>query len=268
MRQPANQCVSIVTDGSTAHVQLNRPDKLNAINLDLIDDLIEAAAIVRAENTLRVVILEGSGESFCAGLDFQSAGIEPGRLARYLAKILRRENRFQRCCLVWRTLPLPVIAVLQGHCLGGGTQLAMAADFRIAKPDLQIAIMESKWGLVPDMCGTLTFPECMPIDQAKRLAMTADPVDAASAVRYGLVTELCDDPHRAALELAARLVARSPDAIAMTKKLFHRTWFGGTRWSLLWETWYQIRLMRGENHRVAKQRAAGKKRDFSPRRMG
>ncbi|MEM7377687.1 MAG: crotonase/enoyl-CoA hydratase family protein, partial [Pseudomonadota bacterium] len=216
MRQPANECVVIRCDGPVAHVQLNRPDKLNAVSLDLIEDLIDAATIVRGDRSVRCVILEGAGRSFCAGLDFPSAATEPKRLARFFAKVLRRDNHFQRCCMVWRDLPVPVIAVLQGHCLGAGVQIAMAADFRFAKGDLKLAIMEAKWGLVPDMSGLVSFPECVPLDQAKRLAMTADPVDAVTALRHGLVTEVVDDPQAEARALADRLIERSPDALALT----------------------------------------------------
>ncbi|MEM6988235.1 MAG: crotonase/enoyl-CoA hydratase family protein [Pseudomonadota bacterium] len=265
MRQPANACVVIEADGPIVSVRLNRPDKLNAVNLDLIDDLIEAAAIVRADENARVILLEGTGRSFCAGLDFASVAKEPKRMAGYLFKLLRPDNRFQRCCLVWRNLPLPVIAVIQGHCLGAGAQIAMAADFRFANPDLKLAIMEAKWGLVPDMSGTVTFPECMPIDQAKRLSMTAEPVDAGTALTCGLVTEVSETPRDAANALAAQLIERSPDALALTKRLFHRTWFAGSRWSLLWETLYQARLMRGKNHKVARSRATGNDKAYLPR---
>lgn len=267
MRQPANNCVEIECDGTLAQVRLNRPDKLNAVNLDLIDDLIEAAAIVREDRGVRVVILEGAGRAFCAGLDFKSAGAEPARMRRYFTKFFRRDNHFQRCCLVWRNLPLPVIAVLHGHCLGAGMQIAMAADFRVAHPDATLAIMEAKWGLVPDMSGMVTIPECLPADKAKLLTMTADPVDAVTAERYGLVTEISPEPKDTALAWAARLSERSPDALALTKKLFHRTWFTGDRWSLLWETLYQLRLMRGKNHKIAKQRGAGKNADYAPRQI-
>ncbi len=265
MQQPQHHCIRIERDGHVAHVWLNRPDKLNAVSLDLIDDLIETAQTIRRTADIRVVVLRGEGRSFCAGLDFKSVGKEPSRMRRYLLKFLRRDNRFQRCCLVWRDLPIPVIAVVRGHCLGAGLQLAMTADFRVAEPDAKFAVMEAKWGLVPDMSATITFPECLAMDHAKLLSMTADPVDADTALQYGLVTAVSDDPDALAAAWTARLLERSPDALSLTKRLFHRTWYRGERWSLLLETLYQLRLFRGRNHRVARKRGSGEQADYMPR---
>ncbi len=267
MKQPQNQCVRIELVGTVAHVRLNRPDKLNAVSLDLIDDLIEAAEIVRTASDVRVVTLQGEGRAFCAGLDFKSAGKEPSRMKRYLLKVFRRDNHFQRCCMVWRELPIPVIAVIHGHCYGAGAQIAMAADFRIAHPDAQIAIMEAKWGLVPDMSGLVTFPDCLPMDQAKLLSMTADPIDGVTALKHGLVTAVSDDPAALAAAWTTRLLDRSPDALALTKQLFHRTWNAGPRWSMLWETLYQLKLLRGHNHRIARKRGTGEDTDYAPRAL-
>jgi enoyl-CoA hydratase/carnithine racemase len=145
-----------------------------------------------------------------------------------------------------------VIAVLQGHCFGGGMQLALAADFRFATPDCELSIMEGKWGLIPDMTGSVTLRELVPMDVAKRLTMTAEVFDGRQALEYGLVTGVSDDPLKAAEALVGQLVTRSPDAIALTKRLLHGTWNRSPRWAFWTETVLQARLMRGANHHIAR----------------
>jgi enoyl-CoA hydratase/carnithine racemase len=122
---------------------------------------------------VRAVILTGEGPSFCAGLDVKSVLGRPGvRLIALAALCSPVRNRFQDWSLGWRDVPAPVIAVIHGNCFGAGLQLALGADIRIATPDAQISVMEAKWGLVPDMGGTVLLRELVPIDVAKELTMT------------------------------------------------------------------------------------------------
>lgn len=241
--------------GRVAHVSLNRPDKRNGLDLATLHGLVDTAARIAADPEIRAVILSGEGPAFCAGLDFASVGKEgPLALARAALKLPgQRTNLFQKACWAWRELPVPVIAVLHGQCFGGGMQLALAADFRIAAPDCQLSIMEGRWGLVPDMTGTVTLREILPMDVVKRLTMTADVIDAPQALRYGLVTEVADDPQAAAAALVAQLLPRSPDALALTKRLLHTTWSQSTRRAFWTETWLQARLLRGRNHAIARK---------------
>ena len=116
--------VLVEIDGPVAFVTLNRPDKLNGIDLDTIDELIAAAGTVGADRAVRAVVLQGAGRSFSAGLDFAAAFADKKRVARYFFAGPRRLNRFQRVNQVWRELPVPVVAVVQGHCYGAGLQLA------------------------------------------------------------------------------------------------------------------------------------------------
>ncbi|MDT4997436.1 MAG: hypothetical protein QOD45_1504 [Pseudonocardiales bacterium] len=245
---------SEVRDG-IAYVRLARPAKLNGLDVPMLRALAETPRRLRRDPAVRAVILAGDGDAFCAGLDFASVGRDPQGFARVVAKLPGGLNVVQRACWAWRELPVPVIAVLHGHCYGGGLQLALAADFRIATPDCQLSIMEGRWGLVPDMTGSVTLRELVPMDVAKRLAMTAETFTGDTARELGLVTEVSNAPMAAAEALAAQLLTRSPDALAATKTLLHRTWTRAPRWAFWTETVLQARLLRGANHRIA--RAAG-----------
>lgn len=259
--------VSVEIDGPLAHVTMTREDRLNGLDLDMLRALIDAAAQVRADESVRAVVLSGAGRSFSAGLDFASVGQDPRRMMlNFLRPPWRSTNLYQEACWAWRRLPVPVLAVVRGHCFGGALQLALGADFRFATPDAQFSVMEAKWGLVPDMSGTVTLRELLPMDVAKRLAMTAEVFDGTKAHELGLVTGLSDDPHAAAVELAEQLATRSPDAVAAAKRLFQRTWHVAP-WQAFWlESCYQLRLLLGANHKIArKANAGGKAAEFVKR---
>lgn len=247
----------------TAYVTLARPEKRNGLDLEMLRALAEAPRRIAADRGVRAVILQGAGPAFCAGLDF-AAVAKAGPLPTSLAflKAPWRTNLFQQACWAWRELPVPVIAVLHGACFGGGLQLALAADFRFAAPGAELSVMEGKWGLIPDMTGSVTLRELVGMDVAKRLAMTAEIIGAEQARTYGLVTEVAEDPLAAAEALAAQLASRSPDAVAMSKRLFQRTWTLSPARAFLAETVLQARLMAGANHRIA--RRAGLVRDAAP----
>jgi hypothetical protein len=161
-----------VSDG-IARVRLSRPEKLNALTLQTLDELVATARSLRRDRTLRAVVLSGAGESFCAGLDFGSVLREPAGIARsFLPRPWRGTNTFQEACWAWRRLPVPVIAAVHGHCYGGGLQIALAADFRFATPDSDWSVLEGRWGIIPDMTGIRTLSELVGIDTAKQLTMT------------------------------------------------------------------------------------------------
>jgi enoyl-CoA hydratase/carnithine racemase len=120
---------------------------------------------------------------------------------------------------MWRDLPVPVIAALHGACLGGGLQIALGADIRIAAPGTKLSIMEMKWGLVPDMSGMVTLPALMRGDVMRRMIYTAEVVEAEEAMALGLVTEVAQDPLARARALAADIAGRSPSAMRAAKAL-------------------------------------------------
>ncbi|MCJ0905287.1 crotonase/enoyl-CoA hydratase family protein [Rhodococcus sp. ARC_M6] len=255
---------------SVAYVSLDRPEKLNGLDLDTLEELVDAARRIKADRSIRGVILQGSGKAFSAGLDFASAGKQPKRMAKAFAKLPgQKTNLFQRACWVWRELPVPVIAVVHGHCFGGGLQLALAADFRFSTPDCTFSVMEAKWGLIPDMTGTVTLRELAAMDVVKRLAMTAEIFDGKQAFEWGLVTGVDEDPLAQARELLAQIMTRSPDAVAATKTLLHKSWNKAPRGAFWVESRVQLALMRGKNYQIARAANSAKKLpEFVLRKFG
>ena len=212
--------VKVEIDGHVAEVTLDRPDKHNGLDYPMFDAINAAIDEVREAPGLRAVVLTGAGRSFCAGLDFaavmaagqpieDSFGKRDGEIA----------NDFQRVAYGWQQLPVPVIAAVAGNALGGGCQIALAADIRIAAPDLRISVMEIKWGLIPDMGLTQSLPRLVGSDVARELTYSGRVLDAAEALELGLVTRVEEQPLEAARALAAEIAARSPDAIRRAKLL-------------------------------------------------
>ena len=247
-----------VIDG-VADVRLDRPDKLNALTLDTLRDLVSTAQRLRRDRRLRAVVVSGAGDSFCAGLDFGTVMKDPkGVAAALLPRPWRGTNTFQEACWAWRRVPVPVIAAVHGHCLGGGLQIALAADFRYATPDSKWSVLEGRWGIIPDMSGVRSLAELVGIDTAKRLTMTAETVDGTEALALGLVTGLSDDPYAAAYDLVGRLRDRSPDQLAAAKRLFEDTWHTSRRHTFSRERIEQVRLLAAGNTKIAREAALRK----------
>src|SRR5688500_9417454 len=184
---------------------------------------LDAAASQLADRgDVRAVVISGDGPSFCAGLDFPSFAAEPSRMEAIFAhRDGDAANLAQRITYDWQRLPVPVIAALHGNCIGGGAQLALGPDIRIAHPDVRISILEIKYGLIPDMGFSQTLPHLVGLDVAKELIFTGRTVEGEEALRIGMVTRLADDPRAAALELAREIAGRSPDAIRRGKRLLY-----------------------------------------------
>jgi enoyl-CoA hydratase/carnithine racemase len=241
-----------ITDG-IAHVRLTRPDKLNALTLQTLDELVATAHELRRDKALRAVVISGDGGSFCAGLDFASAMKSPAGIVKaFIPLPWRGTNTFQEACWAWRRLPVPVIAAVDGHCYGGGIQLALAADFRIATPDSEWSVLEARWGLIPDMTGIRSLAELVGIDTAKKLTMTAQLLTGKEAADLGLVTELAADPVAAAHDLAREIALRSPDSVAAAKRLFNRTWTASPRATFAQERTEQLLLLAIANTKAAR----------------
>lgn len=204
-----------------AHVTLTRGDKMNAVDPSMIEGILLAGAQVKADPSVRAVVLSGDGKAFCAGLDVMS--FAPMGQGDPSEKIMRRThgdaNDYQQVALIWRDIEVPVIAALHGVCFGAGFQIALGADIRIAHPETQLAVMEMKWGLVPDMGGMVLLPELTRSDVIRQLTYTAAPIDAVQGAAWGLVTELNDDPLARAKELAGVIAGKSPSAMRAAKAL-------------------------------------------------
>jgi enoyl-CoA hydratase/carnithine racemase len=233
--------VTITVDGGIADVRFNRADKRNALDREQFSAIAAAGEALKVMPEVRVVVLSGEGSSFCAGLDFsifgQMAGGaidgadgtgdgtsdgNPGRLTEGGLTHLG-----QQVCWVWQQLPVPVIAAMHGHALGGGLQIALGADIRIAHPDTQLSVRELHWGITPDMTGTFVLSRLVRPDVARELTFTARVLDAREGHALGLVTRLSDSPHDAAMELAREIADRNPDGVRGAKALLNRMFVEG-----------------------------------------
>jgi enoyl-CoA hydratase/carnithine racemase len=232
-----------INDG-VADVRLNRPDRLNALDLATLRELVTVGEALKADQSVRAVVLSGEGRAFCAGLDFSvfesmsgtsRAGSRPpaasgestsgppssGLPVTLLGRDGRITNRGQQAAYVWSEMPAPVIAALHGHVLGGGLQLALGADIRIVAPDATLSVLEVRWGLVPDMTGTQVLPGLVGLDVAKELTFTGRMVSGEEAVRIGLATRVSPAPLEDALQLGRTIAANSPQAVQGAKRLLN-----------------------------------------------
>jgi enoyl-CoA hydratase/carnithine racemase len=219
-----------IADG-VADVRLNRPEKRNALDGDMFLGIAEAGERLKTERGVRAVVLSGEGPAFCAGLDFSSfqamAGGgqatqaprdgNPGRIDEG-----RITHLGQQTAWVWQEVPVPVIAAVHGHALGGGLQIALGADIRIVHPDAQLSVREVHWGLVPDMTGTFVLSRLVRPDIAKELTFTARIVSGREAGELGLATRVSETPYEDAMALARDIASRSPGAVRGAKELFNR----------------------------------------------
>jgi len=229
-----NDRVKVSIEGGIADVRLDRADKRNALDPAMFDAIARAGKDLVSNKEIRAVVLSGSGASFCAGLDFASfQSMANGGSSNSETKSNSGENAgamqpgaithlAQQICWVWQEVPVPVIAAIQGHALGGGMQLALGADIRIAHPDTQFAMREVHWGLIPDMTGTLMLSRLVRDDVAKDLVFSARVISGTEAHQLGVVTRLTDSPLEVAMQIASEIAERSPDAVRGAKALINR----------------------------------------------
>ena len=229
-----NDRVKVSIEGGIADVRLDRADKRNALDPAMFDAIARAGKDLVSNKEIRAVVLSGSGASFCAGLDFASfQSMADGGSSNSETKSNSGENAgamqpgaithlAQQICWVWQEVPVPVIAAIQGHALGGGMQLALGADIRIAHPDTQFAVREVHWGLIPDMTGTLMLSRLVRDDVAKDLVFSARVISGTEAHQLGVVTRLTDSPLEVAMKMANEIAERSPDAVRGAKALINR----------------------------------------------
>ena len=231
-----NDRVTVAISDGIADVRLDRADKRNALDPAMFDAIAKAGRDLVTNREIRAVVLSGNGNSFCAGLDFgsfqsmadsekngqknsssensgENAGaMQPGAIT----------HMAQQICWVWQEVPVPVVAALQGHALGGGMQLALGADIRVAHAETQFSMREVHWGLIPDMTGTLMLSRLVRDDVAKDLVFSARVILGTEAHQIGVVTRLSDKPLETAMQIAREIVDRSPDAVRGAKALINR----------------------------------------------
>lgn len=255
---PARVRVQRGPDGVT-EVALVRGDKMNALDAAMFRSLLGAIDLLRADPTVRVVLLHGEGRAFCSGMDKSRFGemagggkdSTQGTLGDLVPRTRGIANGAQGVAWGWRELPVPVIAAVHGVAFGGGLQLALGADLRIVTPDVQLSVLEIQWGLVPDMAGVVLLTELCRADVVRDLTFSGRIVRGDEAVRIGLATRLADDPLAAARELAREIAGRNPDAIRAGKRLINGASPVDARAVLMAESFEQQRLIGSPNQAEA-----------------
>lgn len=217
----SSERVSIeLAENGVAQVRLNRPDKMNALDPEMFEAIIAAGEELRTMQGLRAVVLAGEGRSFCAGLDVSSFTASPDGTRKPLTERTHgNANTFQEVAMTWRKCPVPVIAAVHGVCFGGGMQIASGADIRVVHPASRMAIMEMKWGLVPDMGGYHLWRGMVRDDVLRELVYTNREFTGEEAKEYGLATFVSEDPLGKANDIANTIANRNPEAIRAAKRL-------------------------------------------------
>jgi enoyl-CoA hydratase/carnithine racemase len=264
-----SELVTVEINDHVAHVRLNRPEKMNALSWQMFEAITDAGRELSINKDVRAVVLSGEGRGFCAGLDLENFAsgelnsnfFGPGRGGFW-------PNYYQSPAYVWKAMPVPVICALHGVAYGGGFQIAMGADIRIAHPESKLSVMEIKWGLIPDMSASQTLRDLVRLDIAKELTFTGRVVNAEEAMSLGLVTRLDEEPVSAALAMAHDIAGRSPDAITYGKYLLNHGWHGSDSDGLRLEEKLQGRILGKDNQTEAVMSGMeGRPGKFDPRQI-
>jgi enoyl-CoA hydratase/carnithine racemase len=253
--EPSSPRISLNIDKQgIAHVQLNRADKHNALDMPMFDALVTTGRQLSGMPGLRCVVLSGDGRSFCAGLDVSMFGSLLDPKASLIAqRVSGNANLVQQAAMQWRRLPVPVIAAVQGICFGGGLQLAAGADIRIVTPDARLAVLEMKWGIIPDMGGYALWRGAVRDDVLRELTYTAREFSGDEAVAWGFATWNDANPLDRAMATASTIAKQNPDAIRAAKSLANRTPEMTTDEILLAESAAQLKLIGTPNQMEAVQ---------------
>jgi enoyl-CoA hydratase/carnithine racemase len=261
-----NDRVTVTIEGGVADVRLVRTDKMNALDDAMFSALIETGERLKTEAGVRAIVLSGEGRAFCAGLDMgnfgkMASGERSGGAGLVdTPRTASGSNRAQNAVMVWRDLPVPVIAAVHGVAFGGGFQLALGADIRFVTADVKLAVLEIKWGLIPDMAGMVILRNLVRDDVARELTYTGRIFSGEEALAMGLATRVCADPHADALALARDIAAKNPDAIRAGKRLLNMTADADQHAILLAESIEQGRLI-GSPNQIEAVMASMQKRD-------
>lgn len=243
-----NDRVTISVSNHVAHVKLNRPEKMNALDNAMFEGIFTAGEKVSKMPDVRAVVLSGEGPSFCAGLDMESfsAMLDPSAASNLQDLETRTHGLFndvQYVSWIWRELNIPVIAALHGVTIGGGLQIALGADMRYAAPDTRLSILEIKWGLVPDMGGSQLLRGILRDDVMRELSYTGRMVAADEAKSLGLITDVVENPVEHALELAKTIAGKNPDAIRGNKELYNELHYQNVTQGMLHESVIQDKVL-------------------------
>ena len=234
-----------------AIIKLNRPEKKNALTLEMLQNLTRIGDNLKTLDNLSCVIITGKAGVFCSGIDvtnFLSLANDKELLNSLLAPLEGKPyNKMQKPCIVWQELAVPVIAILEGPVFGAGLQLALGADIRISDPTAEFSIMETKWGLIPDMGITQTLPKLMNYDQALLSTLTSTLINAKKACKLGLITICTENPYKKGIKLAEEFGSKSSDALRAAKTLYRKAWGEANNDNLQLEALLQTQLIGSSN---------------------
>ena len=238
-----------VHDG-VATITLNRPDKRNAVNAQMFQELGDAAEQAAMDPGIRVVLVDAEGSSFCAGIDIMLMGQLAGtRGARFRSFIRTAQRPFA----VLAQMDKPTVAAVQGHAVGAGFQLALACDLRIVADDLRFALLEIQFGIIPDLGGPHRLTRLIGPARTKDLIWTRRNVDAEEAERLGLANRVVstDALAKEAEAYVRELVAAPPLPVSLTKSLVGRSFETTFETDLERQAQAQAACLESEDHREA-----------------
>lgn len=256
--------ITMLEDG-IADVRMTRTDKMNALDPAQWAALVDAIDQLKATPGLRVVVLSGEGRAFCAGLDLASmqGDREPGASSAGGSLADRTKgiaNSAQYVAWGWRELPVPVIAAVHGVAFGAGSQIMAGADIRIVHPDTRIAIMEMKWGLVPDVGGMPLWRTQVADDILREMIYTNREFNGHEAKAMGFATHVADDPHAKAMALAQAIANKNPHAVRGAKRLCNLMATATDAELLQAESDEQLKVIRTPNQMEAVMAEMGKRK--------
>ena len=238
----SSEVVSIEKNGGVGTIWLDRPDKYNALNEAFWLAIPMALSALEADKDIRVVLVAGRGKHFCVGIDLVQSGMgshqRPAGESEAIANLRQLEGttRFQDAMSSLAKCPLPVIAVIHGHCLGAGIDMITACDIRIASADSNFSVRETRIGLVADVGTLQRLPKILNAGHVAELAYSAKDIDAARAEKIGLVNDVYDTAeatYDAGMALANQIAANPPMAVRGTKFMLQQSETLTTEQSLL-----------------------------------
>jgi len=238
--------IELNIENHVAQVVLSRADKINALDIAMLEAIPMVGDKIRADKSIRAVVLSGAGGNFCAGLDKENfsrmlnsnnASIDEKPPELVLATRTHGiANLVQHVVWMWRDLPQPVLVAIDGMALGGGLQIALGGDCRYATPNSSFSILEMKWGLIPDMGSTQIMRHLVRDDVIRELTYTAQFFSAKKAKEWGFITDIIDDPVNHALLVAQKIAEQNPDAIRAAKKVIESANYQSVAEGLLMES--------------------------------
>jgi enoyl-CoA hydratase len=217
MSLPSDDVVSVERRADrVAVLTLNRPDRLNALSSAVASALARNVSELASDDRVGALVVSGAGRAFCAGADITELDTldSPQDFSAFVSTLTDALRALARC-------PKPSVAAIHGLALGGGLELALSCDLRVADESAKLGVPEIKLGLLPGATGTARLTRLLPTAIAKQLLLTGEPLTASDALRHGLVNDVVatGGALEAAIEVAARLAALPPLALSAAKRL-------------------------------------------------